>query len=103
MPPVKEEVKEEDTSKPLPSVIVGKVGRLSSQRTLGKDKKPEDNKPETSKPPLTTTAQHPQTMSASYYQQPTNLYQWPSNASSSGNSLCSLPSSSSSCAAVPGE
>lgn len=66
----KEEIhaKEEDEApKTPPNVIVGKVGRISSQRTLGKDKKPED-KPET---PKLSTAQPPQAMSASYYQQPT--------------------------------
>ncbi len=65
----KEEIKEDDASKPPPNVIVGKVGRISSQRTLGKDKKPEDKLEAQTKPPAT---QQPRTtMSASYYQQPT--------------------------------
>ncbi|XP_064394564.1 formin-J-like isoform X4 [Halichondria panicea] len=63
----KDENKEEEASKPPPNVIVGKVGRISTQRTLGKDRKPDD-KPET---PKTLAAQQPQAMSATYYQHPT--------------------------------
>ncbi len=66
---------------------MGKVGRISTQRTLGKDRKPDD-KPDT---PKTPAAQQPQAMSATYYQHPTtgevpyyyyqgyydpNAYQW---------------------------